>query len=87
MSPEEREEKFFSIVFELFSVKRVLRHLFEIPRSVFPAGHFAFLMREFPTRKGMQAAYRKWLAEKTDSQAVPGISVIPSCGNSAGKNN
>lgn len=87
MSPEEREEKFFSIVFELFSVKRVLKHLFQIPVSVFPAGHFAFLMREFPTRKGMQAAYRKWLAEKTDSQAVPGISVIPSCGDSAGKNN
>jgi len=64
MSPKEREEKFFSIVFELFSVKRVLKHLFEIPMSVFPVGHFAFLMREFPTRKGMQAAYKKWLAEK-----------------------
>ena len=64
MSPREREEKFFSIVFELFSVKRVIKHLFEIPLSVFPAGHFAFLMREFPTRKGMQAAHRKWLAEK-----------------------
>lgn len=64
MSPEQREEKFFSIVFELFSLRRVFKHLFEIPLSVFPAGHFAFLMREFPIRMGMKAAYRKWLAEK-----------------------
>ncbi len=64
MSAEEREEKFFSAVFELFSLKRVFRHLFEIPLSVFPAGHFAFLMREFPIRKGMRAAYNKWRAEQ-----------------------
>ena len=68
MTPQEREEKFFSIVFELFSLKRVFRHLLEIPMTVFPAGHFAFLMREFPTRKGMQAAYRKWQAEQTALQ-------------------
>lgn len=64
MSAEQREEKFFSIVFELFSLKRVFRHLFEIPLEVFPGGHFAFLMREFPIRKGMRAAYRKWRAEQ-----------------------
>jgi radical SAM superfamily enzyme YgiQ (UPF0313 family) len=63
MSPEQREEKFFGIVFELFSLKRVFRHLFEIPLSVFPAGHFAFLMREFPIRKGMKKAYQKWLQD------------------------
>lgn len=77
MSPEEREEKFFSIVFELFSVKRVIMHLFEIPMSVFPVGHFAFLMREFPTRKGMQAAYRKWLSEKAESAGVVSAAVRP----------
>lgn len=61
MSPEQREEKFFSIVFELLSLKRLFRHLFEIPLHVFPAGHFAFLMREFPMRQGMKMAYQKWL--------------------------
>ena len=63
MSPEQREEKFFSIVFELFTLKRVFRHLFEIPLNVFPAGHFAFLMREFPMRQGMKMAYKKWLQD------------------------
>jgi hypothetical protein len=86
MSPEQREEKFFSIVFELLSLKRVFKHLLEIPLNVFPAGHFAFLMREFPMRKGMQAAYRKWLAEKMGSQAVPNNVIIPSCGDPRGKN-
>lgn len=75
MSPEQREEKFFSIVFELFSLKRVFRHLFEIPLHVFPFGHFAFLMREFPMRQGMKAAYRKWLAEKADSAAAEKLSL------------
>jgi radical SAM superfamily enzyme YgiQ (UPF0313 family) len=63
MSPEQREEKLFSIVFELFTLKRVFKHFLELPLSVFPAGHFAFLMREFPIRMGMKAAYRKWLVE------------------------
>ncbi len=61
MSAEQREEKFFAIVLELFSLKRVFKHLLEIPLSVFPAGHFAFLMREFPIRRGMKMAYQKWL--------------------------
>lgn len=60
LTAEQREEKFFNLVLELFSLKRVFKHLFEIPLSVFPSGHFAFLMREFPIRKGMRAAYKKW---------------------------
>lgn len=63
MSAEQREERFFSIVLELFSLKRVFRHLLEIPMSSFPAGHFAFLMRELPIRRGMKLAYQKWLQD------------------------
>lgn len=63
MSAEEREEKFFATAFKLLSLKRIFKHIFEIPFSVFPNTHFTFLMRELPVRRGMKIAYQKWQRE------------------------
>lgn len=64
MSAEQIEEKYFSLVLEMFSLKRIFKHVFEIPSSVFPVGHFAFLMRGLPIHRGMNAAYKKWKSER-----------------------
>lgn len=64
MSPEQIERNFFSLVLELFSLKRIFKHLFKLPAAVFPFGHFAFLMRGLPIHRGMNTAYKRWKSEK-----------------------
>lgn len=68
LSAREREEKFFTTAFKLLSLKRIFKHIFEIPFSVFPNTHFTFLMRELPVRRGMKIAYQRWQNERTKKE-------------------
>lgn len=60
MTPEFREEQFYKSSLELLSWKRVLRHMFYIPRRAFPDAHILSLMSQIPVLYGMKRAYNKW---------------------------
>jgi radical SAM superfamily enzyme YgiQ (UPF0313 family) len=60
MTPRMREKKFYEVSLELLTLKRLLKHLTEIPFSVFPASHIISLMSQLPVRRGMKEAYEEW---------------------------
>lgn len=60
MSPEAREEKFYQVSLRLLSLRKLFKHLFDIPLTGFPATHVASLMRQLPVRRGMKLAYQEW---------------------------
>jgi radical SAM superfamily enzyme YgiQ (UPF0313 family) len=62
MTPKARERKFYEVSIDLLSLKRLLKHLMEIPFSVFPASHMISLMSQLPVRQGMKKAYEDWKA-------------------------
>ncbi len=66
MTPEVREELFFGTSLELLSLKRVLRHMKNVPLQGFPHAHILSLMSQIPVRQGMKIAYEKWKTEKSE---------------------
>jgi radical SAM superfamily enzyme YgiQ (UPF0313 family) len=60
MTPAARERKFYEVSLELLKLKRLFKHLTEIPFSVFPASHMISLMSQLPVRQGMKKAYEEW---------------------------
>jgi radical SAM superfamily enzyme YgiQ (UPF0313 family) len=62
MTPEARERKFYEVSLELLKLKRLFKHLTEIPLSVFPDSHMISLMSQLPVRHGMKIAFEKWKA-------------------------
>ena len=58
MSVREREEIFYKVSLELLSMKRIVRHLFEISPKGFPVTHMLSLMKQLPMRRAMKRAYR-----------------------------
>ncbi len=62
MTPEARERKFYEVSLELLNLKRLFKHLTEIPLSVFPSSHMISLMSQLPVRHGMKKAYEEWKA-------------------------
>lgn len=70
MDPGEIEEKFYGVSLELLSLRRILRHLPEIPYKGFPMTHLLSLMKQLPMRRAMQKAYSDWKRQtKGDRQA------------------
>jgi radical SAM superfamily enzyme YgiQ (UPF0313 family) len=64
MTPEVREERFYETSLELLSLRRILRHMFEIPVSSFPYAHILSLTNQLPVRKGMKVAFEQWKASR-----------------------
>ncbi len=60
MTPRARERKFYEVSIELLSLKRIFRHLMDIPLSGFPTAHMVSLMTQVPVRHGMIKAFEQW---------------------------
>ncbi len=68
LSPEVLEEKFYQVSIKLLNLRRLFKHLFDIPLSGFPTTHLYFLMRQLPVHQAMKVAYRKWQSKlKTEN--------------------
>ncbi|UCG78626.1 MAG: B12-binding domain-containing radical SAM protein [Nitrospirota bacterium] len=64
MSPEVREEQFYETSLEVLRLRRVLKHLFRVPKAGFPYAHILSFMNQIPVRKGYKIAYDKWKAHR-----------------------
>lgn len=64
MTPVARERKFYEVSLQLLSLKRLLKHLTEIPLSGFPSSHMVSMMSQIPVRHGMKIAFKKWEVNK-----------------------
>ena len=64
MTKDVREQKFYEVSLQLLSLRRLFRHLEEMPFAGFPAAHMVSLMSQLPVRQGMKIAYAKWQANK-----------------------
>lgn len=64
MTLEAREQRFYEVSLELLSLRRIFKHLIDIPISGFPTSHMASIMSQLPVRHGMKRAYEKWKSNK-----------------------
>lgn len=64
MTPQVREQKFYEVSLELLNLRRIFKHLIDIPFSTFPASHMVSIMSQLPVRQGMKRAYEKWKTNK-----------------------
>ncbi|PKM82915.1 MAG: radical SAM protein [Firmicutes bacterium HGW-Firmicutes-14] len=62
MTPDKREEEYHRLRTELFSTKRILKRISDIPLSGFPSTHLLSFLKDFPMRRQIRNAYREWKA-------------------------
>lgn len=70
MTKDVREEKFYEVSLQLLSLRRLFRHLKEMPFAGFPAAHMVSLMSQLPVRQGMKIAYAKWKANRGPTETT-----------------
>ncbi len=64
MTPEVREELFYETSLDVLRLRRLLKHMFRIPRRAFPHAHILSIMSQIPVRIGYKRAYEKWKVDR-----------------------